>query len=309
MEQIEYLLVISEEKSLSRAAEKLYISQPALTKFIQKIEREYHVKILKRNHNSVELTPEGQLFLREKLKMASIEKNLRYELDILQSKRSSIVIGSGWSRTHNFLPEVTEIFIRNHTDIDVKVISHGELDLLKRLRRGECDLAYGILGDISDPNIESIYIAPESIGLAIPISMGIIPEDIDPRSTIRHPYILEPHMLNGTILIQSDSSNGAYLSYSALMTQYHINHKQVITSNNPEFMNYMIRKGVGYGISYFAPDGSNYFDKNGNLFVYRCILPGMSIQRMATAVYLKDNPKAIYLKEYAELIRQYGAKL
>lgn len=250
------------------------------------------------------MTPEGKLFLREKLKMASIEKNLRYELDILQSKRSSIVVGSGWSRTYSFLPKATEIFIKKHTDVDVKVVSHGELDLLKKIKRGECDLAYGILGDISDPDIESIYIAPESIGLAVPVSMDVVPKDIDPRSTIRHPYILEPHMLNNTILIQSDPSNGSYLSYSALMTQYHINHKQVITSNNPEFIKYMIRKGVGYGISYFAPDGSNFFDSNGNLLVYRYILPGMSIQRMATVVYMKDNPKAEYLKEYAELIRQ-----
>ena len=43
MEQLHYLIAISEEKNITRAAEKLFVSQPALTRYIQKLEKEYGI--------------------------------------------------------------------------------------------------------------------------------------------------------------------------------------------------------------------------------------------------------------------------
>ena len=121
MERLEYLIVIAEEKNLTRAAEKLYISQPALTKYIQKLEQEYGVKLLERSHHSVDLTEAGQIFLREKLKMVTIERNLRQELNAIQSKRQTITVGSGHSRGNSALPgagihenNVSALLSQNH---------------------------------------------------------------------------------------------------------------------------------------------------------------------------------------------------
>ena len=77
MEQLHYLIAISEEKNITRAAEKLFVSQPALTRYIQKLEGEYGTQLLERSRNCCELTEAGILYLQEKTKIAAIEQNLR----------------------------------------------------------------------------------------------------------------------------------------------------------------------------------------------------------------------------------------
>ena len=60
--QIEYFLAVAEELSFTRAAEKLYVSQTAVTQQIQSLEELIGVKLLNRTKKKVELTPAGQIF-------------------------------------------------------------------------------------------------------------------------------------------------------------------------------------------------------------------------------------------------------
>ena len=307
MERLEYLIVIAEEKNLTRAAEKLYISQPALTKYIQKLEQEYGVKLLERSHHSVDLTEAGQIFLREKLKMVTIERNLRQELNAIQSKRQTITVGSGHSRGNSALPGAVEAFCSRHPEVDISVITRGELELLKRLSRGEYDLVFGVLGP-SDGQFEMTYISTERVGIVMPRSFGVVPDSVDPRQTLREPYLLSPDQLNGLNLIQSDSSIGSYLSYNALLSQYNIRHAQVITTNNPNLISGLVKRGVGYGIGTFRADGGNYLDEKGELAVYRCTLPGLAMQRTVSAAFLKDSPKTALLQELVALLQEEAGK-
>lgn len=307
MERLEYLVVISEEKNLTRAAERLFISQPALTKYIQKLEAEYEVELLARSYHSVELTEAGQLFLREKLKMAALERNLRQELNAIQNKRQSITVASGHNRTRYILPQVTEAFVHAHPEVDVSIMSVGELELLKRLRRGEYDLVFGVLGPCDD-QVETTYISTELMGLAVPQSFGVVPEEIDPWKTLDEPYLLSPGQLEGLDFIQSDSSIGSYLSYNALLSQYHIKHRRVITSNNPQVISELIKRGMGYGMSGFQSGGANYVDERDELTVYRCTLPGLAMQRTVMGAIRKNDPRKDLLQEYIVQIQEAVAK-
>lgn len=60
--QIEYFLAVAEELSFTRAAEKLYVSQTAVTQQIQSLEELIGVKLLNRTKKKVEFTPAGQIF-------------------------------------------------------------------------------------------------------------------------------------------------------------------------------------------------------------------------------------------------------
>lgn len=62
--EYEYVMEIAKEGSFSKAAQKLYISQPALSGAIKKIEKElYGISLFDRNVNPVALTPAGQYYL------------------------------------------------------------------------------------------------------------------------------------------------------------------------------------------------------------------------------------------------------
>ena len=63
LQQIHYALVVAETGSMNRAAEKLYVTQPALTAAIQELETEIHAPIFNRTNRGVSLTSQGTRFL------------------------------------------------------------------------------------------------------------------------------------------------------------------------------------------------------------------------------------------------------
>ena len=63
--QLEYFIVVAEEQHLTRAAQRLHISQPPLTRQIRRLEEELGVALFKRTSRGMSLLPCGEIFLRE----------------------------------------------------------------------------------------------------------------------------------------------------------------------------------------------------------------------------------------------------
>ena len=62
-DSFKYVIAIAEEKSISAAARKLYITQPALTKHINKLEKRLGTELFERNSSPVTITAAGEIFL------------------------------------------------------------------------------------------------------------------------------------------------------------------------------------------------------------------------------------------------------
>ena len=59
--QLEYFAQVAQQKSFTRAAEKLFVSQPALSKSIQALEKELNTQLLERTPQGLKVTPDGEL--------------------------------------------------------------------------------------------------------------------------------------------------------------------------------------------------------------------------------------------------------
>ena len=101
---MDYFIAIVEEKNLTKAAQRLYISQPSLTRYVNRLEEEYGVKLLDRGQSPVELTAAGSLFLEEKLRIENTELNLRKKLKQLSNPQAKITIGIGYNRGTRWVP-------------------------------------------------------------------------------------------------------------------------------------------------------------------------------------------------------------
>ena len=64
-EKLNYLLVLAEEQNISRAAKRLFITQPTLTACINNLERKLGVKLFDRTHNPIRLTGSGKMYLKK----------------------------------------------------------------------------------------------------------------------------------------------------------------------------------------------------------------------------------------------------
>lgn len=77
---MEYILKVHECKSISKAAEQLFISQPALSNIIKKEEDKYGVILFDRNFKPIILTKDGEKYIHYAMKIKSLESALKRDL-------------------------------------------------------------------------------------------------------------------------------------------------------------------------------------------------------------------------------------
>ena len=118
--QIDYILELAKTKNFNRAAEKLFISQPALTYQIKQVEEEIRFSLFERSPKGAVLTPAGEQFcvtlrnIRDELKRA-VEQGQNYGTHY----RANITIGLPMRSAIYFLPEAIETFSKSHEGISV----------------------------------------------------------------------------------------------------------------------------------------------------------------------------------------------
>ena len=77
-----YIITIAQEKSLSKAADKLYMSQPMLSKHLKNVESEIGAKLFTRKHAGVELTDAGRIFVNNAKTVMHLKSSLEDELGV-----------------------------------------------------------------------------------------------------------------------------------------------------------------------------------------------------------------------------------
>ena len=109
--QLRYFVAVAEEKNIGRAAKRLFISQPPLTRQIQQLEQDLGVQLFDRTSKGVELTQAGKLFLTESKNILSLmelaQERTRRAGQGLMGRLDVAVFGSGILKT---IPEILQQF-------------------------------------------------------------------------------------------------------------------------------------------------------------------------------------------------------
>ena len=116
----EYFLTIVKERSISRAAERLYLSQPYLSQYLAKLEGSLGVILLDRSHAPLRLTPAGELFHAYLERQSYLDRQLVSDLRDLQDKKRPVLhIGVSPWRGSTLLPDVLPLFEGQYPDVQV----------------------------------------------------------------------------------------------------------------------------------------------------------------------------------------------
>lgn len=293
MDRLEYVLAIVEEKNITRAAKRLYITQPTLTKYINQLEEEYGVKLFDRTSNPIRLTEAGQLYVQKKLALADGERILRNQLKELAAKKITITIGSGRSRGEKTLPQALRLFCQNHPDIDIRVIFPDEVDFYEKLKSGVIDIAFGVIDVTNNNDIEYQEITVETVGILIPLNWKILPEDLDADNTRFHPYPITADILNGKDVIIPGRSTGSNISFMEMLQKYNIQFGRIVTADSMVILKKMVEYGLGYSFV-----SVNMLPPNCAL----CTIPGLSMKRIGRCAYLRTHLHVELLRELSNLI-------
>jgi DNA-binding transcriptional LysR family regulator len=140
LRHLRYFVAIAEERSFTRAAERLWVAQPGLSTQIRRLESELGVQLFKRHTRGAELTDAGELFLeraRTALAAADIARSTGRDLEegLVGSVRLGVVTGAGWPGTAALLGH----FGRERPAVELTVVESYGGTLLRDLRDGRLD--------------------------------------------------------------------------------------------------------------------------------------------------------------------------
>lgn len=143
LRQLRYFLMLANELHFKRAADKLFIVQPALTKQIQDLEAELGVILFDRNKRNVKLSVAGEFFKNEISSVFEhLEKTKNEIKQVEQGQKGEIKIGYVGSCIHTFLPNLLRKLNEKYTEIHTYLSEMTSASQLLAVQKGELDIAF-----------------------------------------------------------------------------------------------------------------------------------------------------------------------
>jgi DNA-binding transcriptional LysR family regulator len=159
-------VTVAELESFQKAAFALNISQPALSRRVQKLEEMLGVQLLERTTRQISLSTVGRDFLPKAQRLIDeLDTSLLSVREIAERASGQVSIACVPTAAYYFLPEVIKAFSADYPRIRVRIIDEGANMVLKSVLQGEADLGINLLG-FDDPDIEFEPLLEERFVLA-----------------------------------------------------------------------------------------------------------------------------------------------
>ena len=171
---LKHLEAILETGSIAAASRRLFLSQPALSQYVKRLETEYEIEIFDRSQIPWQLTQEGEKLLESQRQIARIDRECRqFFADRRRLKIGEIRIGSTAYRTATILNPVLSAFKTQYPDVMVK-IEEGTTEQIADLAvKGAVDCAF-VITEMAPPALETCPVYSETVLVGLPA---------------RHPYV------------------------------------------------------------------------------------------------------------------------
>lgn len=174
---MQYIYQVYQDGSFTRAAEKLYLTQPALSMAVRQEEKRLGAALFDRSRRPLTLTPEGEAYIRAVEQVKYLEADLGRELDDLQDVRTGRLHVGGTHYLNCFLlAELLAGFSRQYPGVQLEVSEDNSVRLARRLERREMDLIFSCDPELID-RFEHQPAFYDHILLAVP-SNAAIPGDL-----------------------------------------------------------------------------------------------------------------------------------
>ena len=190
LRHLRYFIAVAEEKSFNKAAERLYISQPPLSRQIKQLEEEVGVVLIDREQRPLKLTEAGVFFYEHATQIVKTDNLLTMTMR-KGTFDGSLSIGFVASILYGTLPRVIARFRKVYPNIQIKLHELNSWQQTQALTSGKIDVGFGRLF-FDDASVRRILLREESLVVAVPIDHHIMQQK---RITIGIADLIDENLL------------------------------------------------------------------------------------------------------------------
>lgn len=263
----EYITAIAQYGSISKASEALFLSQPTLSKFLQRVEKELGLPLFHRVGKRFILTSAGEIYVARSRSILELEHQMRQELaDLATMQSGSIRLGTTAGRSIFITQQVIPAFRQMYPRIRLIVYSRSNHELLRSMQNNELDFA--VLNYTENLNtFRSVTIGEDELVLVAPACSPL--KDLAvPREGHRFPVLSTKYWKDQDFVLPL-STSFSYRLVTHYWNQLGVHPRVVMETQDLRTVMGAVRSEVGVsmftsvplypgsGIRYFSLDGTD----------------------------------------------------
>jgi DNA-binding transcriptional LysR family regulator len=188
LKQIEIFIKVAKYKNFSKAANALFLSQPAVSAQISALEKELEVQLFNRTSKEVVLTEEGHIFLEHAILIVNTFHDAI--MSLAKNKRSAGILNlhASTAPCSSLVPELVRQYKNLYPEVQLNIIEQNSEKVIEDILKFNCEI--GIIGsEVKDSRIKSYVLKEDELVLISHPSLGLS-EVVDAAELLRHPLIL-----------------------------------------------------------------------------------------------------------------------
>jgi DNA-binding transcriptional LysR family regulator len=295
LKQLQYMLKVAEEGSFSKAAEELYISQPSLSQYIQRLEKQVGLQLFDRTTSPLRLTYAGEVFAENAKRMLTLNYQFQMQMqEIIDFRKGRLTIGIGNTRASILFPRVLPLFCRKFPKIEVIHKEGTFAELEDFALKGVTDFSLINL-PVNKPYFISEPLFTDNILLITSRSHPLNKLDITQPPW---PQIHLADLREESFLLLEKGRKLRELA-DQIFINAGFNPQIVFESSNPETILSLVKAGLGIA---FSSDGLAKFRYSDQLAFFTLDSPLPS--RTISAVYCKERHLSRAALEFIALTKE-----
>lgn len=166
--QLETFIQVVKLKSFSKAAQKLYLTQPTITSHIQNLENELGTVLLNRSGKSISPTGAGKLLYKYALNIMNMKNMAQFDLGVYQGKiQGHLDISISSIPRHYVLPLILKDFMEKYPEVTFSITDYDSKNVFDSIIEGNTD--FGIVGTyFKSPNLKYIELIDDELCVITP---------------------------------------------------------------------------------------------------------------------------------------------
>lgn len=296
---MQYVLAIARHMNISRAAEALFVSQPTLSKCLQKVEAEIRQPLFNRIGKRLMLTYAGQIFVNRARNIIEMEKAMSQELsEAILDGRGVLSVAFPIMRASYMLPEILPAFHQQYPNVEIRLREGHSYLLDEALLRGDVDIAFYNLGK-KHPSLEYETIRTEEL-ILVAAAGSPIQEKAVWVPECHYPYLSIRGLVNEKFILTNKMQRTRQLIDHLLLRE------NLELSNTVEITNIMAGihlAAKGYGFTLTSESHIRHLALPEDTCFFSVSVPGITSDFVAAT--RRNCYRSEYLQSFINIVRQY----